>query len=212
TGTFSRRWKTPPGGWRATRRRNAMRATTADAPPFTTIGRDVPRIDARAKATGEALYAGDLRLPGMTYGRLLRSPYAHARIVGIDTSRAEAMPGVVAVLTGADVHDIDPRYGHALKDRPLIAIDRVRFVGEPVVAVAAESLAIADAALAAIEVEYEELPAVVTVEAALADDAVHLHDVTQLRPGLFHGLGEIDLKPGNICYHHHFARGDVDRL
>ena len=89
-----------------------MRATTADAAPFA-IGRDVPRVDAWAKATGEALYAGDLRLPGMTYGHLLRSPYAHAHVVGIDASRAEAMPGVVAVLTGADVQDIDPRYGHA---------------------------------------------------------------------------------------------------
>ncbi|HEU0113259.1 MAG TPA: molybdopterin cofactor-binding domain-containing protein, partial [Thermomicrobiales bacterium] len=75
-----------------------------------------------------------------------------------------------------------------------------------------ETQAIADAAIAAIEVAYEGLPTVVTIEAALAEGAIHLHDVTQLRPGLFHGLGDINLKPGNICYHHHFARGDVDRL
>ena len=186
-----------------------MSAIAAAPPLLTAIGHDAPRIDAVAKVTGEAQFAGDLRLHGMTYGRLLRSPYAHARITDIDTSRAEALPGVIAVMTGRDLPAADPYYGHALKDRPILAIDRVRFVGEPVVAVAAESPAIADEAITLIDVAYEELPAVVTIDAALAPDAPHLHDVVNLRPGLFHGLGDIHLEPGNVCYHHAFARGDV---
>src|SRR5215217_160608 len=184
----------------------------ATAPPLlTAIGHDAPRIDAIAKVTGEAQFAGDLRLHGMAYGRLLRSPYARARITDIDTSRAEALPGVIAVMTGRDLPAVDPYYGHALKDRPILAIDRVRFAGEPVVAVAAESPAIADEAITLIDVAYEELPAVVTTDAALMLDAPHLHDVVNLRPGLFHGLGDIHLEPGNVCYHHAFARGDVEQ-
>ncbi|HKG29298.1 MAG TPA: molybdopterin cofactor-binding domain-containing protein, partial [Thermomicrobiales bacterium] len=186
-----------------------MSAITAAPPLLTAIGHDAPRIDAIAKVTGEAQFAGDLRLHGMAYGRLLRSPYARARITDIDTSRAEALPGVIAVMTGRDLPAADPYYGHALKDRPILAIDHVRFVGEPVIAVAAESPAIADEAIALIDVACEELPAVVTIEAALAPDAPHLHDVVNLRPGLFHGLGDIHLEPGNVCYHHTFTRGEV---
>ena len=188
--------------------------TRLAAPPADTIsvGHDVPRVDARAKATGETKYAGDLILPGMLYGSLLRSPYAHARIVSIDASRAEALPGVVAVLTGADLRDINPFYGHAIKDRPIIALDRVRFVGEPVAGVAAETPTIADEALTLIEVEYEELPAAITLGAAMADGAPRLHVTESLKSGLFHGLGELKAEPGNICYHHAFARGDVDSV
>src|SRR5688500_6526956 len=145
----------------------------------------------------------------MAYGRLLRSPYAHARITGIDTNRAEALPGVIAVMTGRDLPAVDPYYCHALKERPILAIDRVRFAGEPMVAVAAESPAIADEAITLIDVAYEEHPIVVTTDAALMPDAPHLHDVVNLRPGLFHGLGDIHLEPGNVCYHHAFARGDI---
>ncbi|MFN8593033.1 MAG: xanthine dehydrogenase family protein molybdopterin-binding subunit [Thermomicrobiales bacterium] len=179
---------------------------------YTIVGHDAPRIDALAKVTGAAQFAGDLRVPGMAFGRVLRSPYAHARISSIDASRAEALSGVIAVMTGANLPTATPNYGHALKDRPVIATDRVRFVGEPVAAIAAEDPAIAAAALTLIDVEYEELPAAVTIDAALAADAPHLHDVVNLRAGLFHGLGEIKLEPGNICYHHAFARGDAANL
>src|SRR3954454_10302870 len=165
-----------------------MSAIAAAPPLLTAIGHDTPRIDAVAKVTGEAQFAGDLRLHGMGYGRLLRSPYAHARITDIDTSRAESLPGVIAIMTGRDLPARDPYYGHALKDRPILAIDRVRFVGEPVVAIAAGSLTVADEALARIEITYEEWPAAITSEQALAADAPHLHDVTSLRSGLFHGL------------------------
>jgi CO/xanthine dehydrogenase Mo-binding subunit len=148
----------------------------------------------------------------MVYGKILRSPYAHARIKRIDAHRARELPGVVAVMTGDDVLDINPYYGHAIKDRPLIAIDRVRFVGEPVVAVAAEDLATADEALTLIDVEYEELASAVTLEAALADGAPRLHLTELLKTGLFHGLGELKPQPGNICYVHGFARGDVEEV
>src|SRR5918997_6798771 len=111
-----------------------MSAIATAQPLLTAIGQDAPRVDAVSKVTGEARFAGDLRLHGMLYGRLLRSPYAHARIARIDTTRASALPGVIAVMTGRDLPAADPYYGHALKDRPILAIDRVRFVGEPVVA------------------------------------------------------------------------------
>src|SRR5215210_6560517 len=145
-----------------------MSAIAAAPPALTAIGQDTPRVDAVAKVTGEAQFAGDLRLHGMAYGRLLRSPYAHARITDVDTSRAEALPGVIAVMTGRNLPAADPFYGHALKDRPILALDRVRFVGEPVVAVAAEHPAIADEAIELIDVAYEELPMATTIEEALA--------------------------------------------
>lgn len=182
------------------------------SPDYKVIGLDAPRIDAVSKVTGAAQFAGDLRLAGMAYGRVLRSPFAYARIVSIDASRAEAIPGVIAIMTGQNLPSDDPYYGHALRDRPVLAIDRVRFVGEPVAAVAAEDPGIADLAITLIDVEYEELPAAVTIDQALASDAPRLHDTVNLRAGLFHGLGEIRLEPGNVCYHHAFARGDVAEI
>ena len=184
--------------------------STLTKSPYTTIGQDVPRVDAYAKATGAVMYAGDMKLPGMLYGRILRSPYAHARIKRIDTKLAKALPGVHTVLIGEDVLDINPYYGHAIKDRPLIAIDKVRFVGEPVVAVAAETPANADEALTLIAVDYEELPLAITIDAAMAESAPRLHITELLKSGLFHGLGEMKPQPGNVCYHHAFARGDTD--
>jgi CO/xanthine dehydrogenase Mo-binding subunit len=189
-----------------------MGSALATEPRLTIIGHDAPRIDAAPKVTGAAHFTGDLRLLGMAYGGILRSPYAHARITNIDAGRAEALPGVLAVMTGQNLPCADPYYGHALKDRPVLAMDRVRFVGEPVVAVAAEDPSIADEALTLIDVVYDELPAAVTIDQALAPDATLLHDAPSLRAGIFHGLGEIHLEQGNTCYHHAFARGDVARL
>ena len=102
----------------------------------TRIGVSHPRRDAREKLRGQAQFVGDILVPRMLHGRVLRSPIAHGRIVSIDTSAAERVPGVVCVLTGADLEDIDPYYGHAIRDRPIIAIDKVRFHGEQVAAVA----------------------------------------------------------------------------
>jgi CO/xanthine dehydrogenase Mo-binding subunit len=131
------------------------------------------RIEGPLKVTGGARYAADLQLPGMLTVRFLRSPYAHARITRLDTSAARAIPGVHAVLTGDDVRG--HRFGRRLQDYPVLAWERVRFIGEHVAAVAAESREIAEQALAAIDVAYEELPAVLTPEQALAADAPVLH-------------------------------------
>ena len=107
------------------------------------IGRSQPRRDAREKLRGEAQFVGDLLVPRMLHGKVLRSPIAHGRNVSIDTAAALDVPGVVCVLTGADLNDIDPYYGHSIKDRPIFAIDKVRFHGEQVAAVAAETPAAA---------------------------------------------------------------------
>src|SRR5581483_5943413 len=175
------------------------------------IGRSHPRLDAREKLRGQAQFAGDLLVPRMLHGRVLRSPAAHARIVSIDTSSAERIPGVVCVLTGADLGDIDPYYGHAIKDRPIVAIDKVRFQGEPVAAVAAETPAAAAAGVDAIAVEYEELPVVADVEAALAEGAPVVND-TVPRPGLFHGLGQLPPREGNVCYRYRIDRGEPEAV
>lgn len=176
---------------------------------FTEVGRSVDRRDADAKMRGEATFAGDVEVPRMLHGKVLRSEVAHARIVRIDTAEAEAMPGVACVMTGDDLHGIDPYYGHALKDRPLLALDRVRFAGEPVAAVAAETEAEAEAALHAIIVEYDELPVVGTLDDALAESAPRLHE-EPLRPGLFHGLGRLEEQGGNVCYRYRLDSGSVE--
>ena len=131
---------------------------------FSIVGRSVPRVDGVDKVTGRAKYTGDLTVPGMIEGKFLRSPYAHARIRSIDTAEAEAAPGVVAVLTSKDLTDIGPYIGRGKnKDQPLIALDRVIFAGQPVAAVAAVDRATAEEALSKIHVDYEELPAVISV-------------------------------------------------
>ncbi len=145
----------------------------------TLIGKSLPRPDAKAKVTGGAQYTDDIHLPGMLHGALLRSPVAHARIASIDVSRARALPGVKCVIAGRDVPAV--RYGNwrlvpELQDETALAIDKVRFIGDEVAAVAAIDADTAQEALGLIDVEYEELPAVLTVEEALAEGAPHLHD------------------------------------
>jgi CO/xanthine dehydrogenase Mo-binding subunit len=175
------------------------------------IGRSVPRRDAGEKLRGKAQFAGDIVVPRMLHGKVLRSPLPHARVTSIDVRAAETLPGVVCVLTAADLADIDPYWGHAIRDRPVVAIDRVRFAGEPVAGVAAEDEATADAALELIEVSYEELDVLGTIEQALAPDAPLLHE-EPLRPGLFHGLGELAPAEGNVCYRYRLDRGEVEAV
>ena len=173
------------------------------------VGRSVPRRDAGEKLRGQAQFAGDIVVPRMLHGKVLRSPVPHARIVSIDASEAERMPGVVCVLTAADLTDIDPYWGHAIRDRPVVAIDRVRFQGEPVAAVAAEDAATAAAAMERIQVHYEELETIGTIEQALEPDAPLVND-GPLRPGLFHGLGELAPAEGNVCYRYSIDRGEIE--
>ena len=173
------------------------------------IGSNVPRVDATDKINGTAEYVGDMSVAGMVHGKVLRSNIGHAKIRSIDISVAEAMTGVVAVLTGEDLDDIDPYYGHALRDRPIVAIDEVRFAGEPIAAVAAETEEQAEAALLSIIVEYTDLPVVASLGAALAPHATLVHE-GQTRPGFAHGLGQLPERDGNVCYRYGFDRGDID--
>ena len=173
------------------------------------IGRSERRKDAAEKIRGRARFSGDVNVPRMLHGKVLRAELPHARIAALDTSAAEAMPGVVAVLIGSELEHFDPYWGHAIKDRTILAIDRVRFQGEPVAAVAAEDEATAEEALREIVVEYEELPVVGTIDAAIADDAPPIHEGIH-RPGLFHGLGELPERDGNVCYRYRLDAGSVE--
>jgi 4-hydroxybenzoyl-CoA reductase subunit alpha len=142
------------------------------------IGKNVPRKDGLEKATGRALYTVDMVLPGMLWGKILRSPYPHARILNIDASRAEKLPGVKAVITGKDTLGIKhgfvetPRYP---PDQYPLAMDRVRYIGEEVAAVAAIDEYTAEEALGLIRVDYEELPAVFDPEEAMKPEAPEIH-------------------------------------
>ena len=111
---------------------------------FASVGQSVGHVEGPDKVTGRARYTADVVLPGMLWGKCLRSPFPHARIVSIDTSRAKELPGVHAVITGAELPD--RRIGRFFLDMPVLARDVVRFVGEKVVAVAAESMDIAEEA------------------------------------------------------------------
>ena len=158
------------------------------------IGKNVRRIDTPSKVSGRLKYAGDMTMPGMLHVQVLRSPHAHARIVSIDTSAAEAMDGVEGVITCADVPGEDG-FGVFVNDQPIMARDKVRYVGEAVAAVAAESTLIARLALSAIKVEYQPLPAVFDPDAAMRPGAPVLHDYA----------------PGNLTTHIPIRVGDVEK-
>ncbi|MBI4212750.1 MAG: xanthine dehydrogenase family protein molybdopterin-binding subunit [Chloroflexi bacterium] len=178
------------------------------------IGQPILKQDAYLKATGNAAYAGDVRLPGTLEARVLRSPHPHARIVSIDVSAAEALPGVYAVVAGKDVPPI--RIGRFIKDRHALAREKVIYVGEPVAAVAAANEEIAEQAIQLIQVEYELLPAVFDPERALAPDAPILHpDLAQyidpgtskrqgnMRNQVVHEVGNVEEafnEPGLLTY------------
>ncbi|HEY1374738.1 MAG TPA: xanthine dehydrogenase family protein molybdopterin-binding subunit [Candidatus Binatia bacterium] len=155
------------------------------------VGRSIARVDGVDKVTGKAKFTGDLNVPGMLHGKILRSPFPHARIRGIDASKAEALPGVVAVLTAKDISDTQPIYS----GRPVIALDKARYIGEPVAAVAAEDIRTAEEALALIHVDYEELPAAPSIDAAIAKGAALIHDDA----------------PGNICGHERVEKGNIQQ-
>ncbi len=163
--------------------------------PLHVVGKLVDRPEAIAKVTGEAIYTDDINLPGQLYGRTLRAAHPHARIVAIDTSKAEALPGVHAVLT---YKDIPGRLNHGLvyKDWPALARDRVRFLGDPVAVVAAATAEIAAAALKLIDVTYEPLPVVDSPQAALEGDKPILHE---------------EWETGNLLKHIKVRHGDIEQ-
>ena len=136
------------------------------------VGQSVTRVDAREKVTGAAAYGVDVQLPGMLHGAVVRSPHPHAMIVSIDTEAAACAPGVAAVVTGGDYPYL---FGSAMKDQPFLAIDRVRYIGEPVVAIAARTEAEAQEAVDLVRIEYRELPAVLDPLEALREGAPLVH-------------------------------------
>ncbi|MDI6820130.1 MAG: xanthine dehydrogenase family protein molybdopterin-binding subunit [Candidatus Hodarchaeaceae archaeon] len=172
---------------------------------YSYIGERVPRIDAIEKVTGAAQYAADLRLPGMLHVKLLKSPHAHARIVRIDTSEAEKLPGVRAILTGKEV---PYKFGIYMQDKEVLAQEKVHHVGEPVVAVAADTEEIAERAVELIKVEYGELPPIFDVREAWKEGAPLVHE----RLHEYKHAPFIFPKPHtNIANHFKLRKGDVER-
>src|SRR5580658_457952 len=145
------------------------------------IGRSIPRLEAREKVTGRAEYTHLMRLPGMLHGKVFRSTVAHGRIKSVNVSEAQKIPGVFRVITIDDVRKVipDPYYGPAFHDQPILADEKVRFVGEPVAVVLAADPHVAEAATHAIVAEYEELEPIYDEVEAMTS-AAHVHD--QLKP------------------------------
>jgi CO/xanthine dehydrogenase Mo-binding subunit len=167
------------------------------------VGAGIPRLETREKLTGQAIFTDDLFPRGMLHGAILSSPYAHARILSYDVSKAAALPGVEAVVTGADLGE--GRMGPFIKDETALARGKVRYIGEPVAAVAAVDVETAREAVKLIEVEYEELPAALTPEAALAPGAPIIHEDLK-KYFKAHDLPQA----GNMFTQSIIAEGDVD--
>ncbi|HSK29596.1 MAG TPA: xanthine dehydrogenase family protein molybdopterin-binding subunit [Candidatus Limnocylindria bacterium] len=179
---------------------------------FHVVNHSIPRRDGRVKVTGKAQYVADLKLIGMAYAKVLRSPYAHAKIVAIDKSRAEAYPGVYCVVTGYDLDGLNPYFGHAVKDHPLLAMEKVRYAGEPVAAVVAINERTAFEALELIDVKYDEMKGVFTPAEAMAKDAPLLHE-RKFEAGALRGFeGDVTAGKGtNVCQTHKIQWGDVEK-
>jgi carbon-monoxide dehydrogenase large subunit len=167
------------------------------------VGIPSPRVEGEQKVGGAARYAIDVVLPDMLWAKVLRSPIAHARIKKIDMSRALGLPGVRAAITGADLRGA--RIGKKIVDMPLLADGVVRYIGEKVAAIAADSEAIAEAAVDLIDVEYEELPVITDALTAMAPDAPLLHPNLADYKGLLHKIE----KPSNVFVDLHWKKGEV---
>ncbi len=159
------------------------------------IGQRVVRDDAWGKVLGQTKFSADLNVRGQLFGVVVRSPHPHANIVNIDSSKATNLPGVVTVATAQDL--VNNSHGVLFRDQPVLVAKRVRMVGDPVVAIAAESLEIARAAAGLIDIEYELLPAVFDPEEAMRPESLPLHPEV-------HGNS-------NVVFHLPVARGDVDK-
>ena len=168
------------------------------------IGARMVRTDAMEKVTGGAVYAEDIRIPRMIYGALVRSTLAHANILSIDISEAEKLPGVRGIVTGRDIEM--GYYGYELHDQRVFALEKVRYLGEPIAAVAATTADIAREAAMKVRVEYEELPGVFDPEEAMSADAPLVHD----DPNAYQLDWESERK-GNLCYRLEFGEGNVEQ-
>ena len=196
-----------------------MTTTTEQPSQYRVIGTRPVRHDGVDKVTGAARYGADINLPGMLYAKILRSPHSHARIRSIDTSKAEALPGVVAVATSADFPIVDNRpmdfaevQGNArMIAENMLAVNKALYVGHAVAAVCAVSQHVAEEALALVEVDYEVLPTVLTWREAMADDATLLHDdmTTYFRMERFSRGDDTGVK-SNVAGHIQHTVGDVE--
>jgi CO/xanthine dehydrogenase Mo-binding subunit len=175
----------------------------------------VVALDGPDKVTGAARYTFDVGVPGMLHAKILRSPHPHARIRAIDTSRAEALPGVVTIVTGADARKLpDPYYGVAIRDQPVVAIDKVRYIGDTVAALAAIDEETAYRALALINVDYEPLEPILTIDKALAEGAPVLFDAPVGGNPIKVGEGVVSLKEPrpNVLTEFGYRNGDADAV
>jgi CO/xanthine dehydrogenase Mo-binding subunit len=170
------------------------------------IGTPVPRGEGGGKVTGQTIYAADVKVAGLLWAKILRSPHPHARIRSIDVSRAEAVPGVRAIITGEDVKGC--LVGKQIRDMPVLCWDKVRFVGDRVAAVAAESTDAAEEAVHLIEVDYEILPAVFDPVEAMAPGALELHENVAAYDGAPPKILASDLHNGLTRLH--WKKGDVE--
>jgi CO/xanthine dehydrogenase Mo-binding subunit len=185
---------------------------TTTTMPGGQVGRSPPRLEARDKVTGRAEYAHLMQLPGMLHAKIHRSTVAHGRIRSIDTSAAKALPGVHRVITAEDVMKVIPHpyYGPAFHDQPILAVDKVHYIGEPVAVVLARDPHVAEEAASLIVADYEELPAVFD-EVEAAENSVLVHE--ELKPaGTFADLKHLKGRRGtNIALDFRLRRGDVDK-
>ena len=181
---------------------------------MTAIGESVRRIDGLAKVTGAIEYTINLELPGMLHVKVLRSPHPHARVIAIDASRAERVRGVRAVLTRDDLArlNIDPYFGPVVRDQPVVAVDRVRYIGDTVAAVAAVDVEAAEEALEQIAVEYETLPAVFDAAEAMRPDAPRVHEGVRPADVDFADIRALNLGEGgaNVASHFILRKGDLE--
>jgi xanthine dehydrogenase molybdenum-binding subunit len=171
---------------------------------YAVVGKGIARIDADVRVTGKAIFGDDVQLPGLLHGKVLRSPHAHARIRRLDTTKAERLPGVKAVVTAQDAPETPA--GGVIKDRWIFARDKVRYMGEPIAAVAATDPHIAEEALRLIDVEYEPLPAVIDPRLAAEPNAALVHEAWEgyrAPPNL--------VRKGNIVNYAELKVGDVER-
>lgn len=175
------------------------------------VGSDIRRVDGPAKVTGAAQYTAAIELPGMVFVKVLRSIHPHAKILRLDTSRAERLAGVVAVVTRDDlIHLVNPYFGAVVKDQPVLAIDKVRYIGDIVAAVAAEARDIAEEAVDLIQVEYEPLPAVFDPVEAMKPEAPVIHPQRNRSGALPQKHGYRFEDSGNLVTTFHVADGDVE--
>jgi len=190
-----------------------MTVTAKSAPKTNQVGRSLPRVEGRAKVTGRAEYIHNLRLPGMLHAKIFRSPIAHGRIRSIDVAAAKMHPGVTSVYTSDDIRRVipDPYYGPAFHDQPILAIDKVRHIGEPMAVVLAEDPHVAEEAARLITAEFDELPAVMDEVEAVNSKTI-VHDV--LKPaGTFPDLKHLEGRKGtNVALDFQLRRGDAKKV